>query len=148
VAATGFAALAVFQTALALGAPLGHAAWGGENADISTVQRYASAVAAVVYVAAALIVLCRGGVIWHERSGAALVRWGTWSLAAAMALGAVPNLLSQSRWENLLFGPLALALAVLSALVARGARQRNEARSSDGNLRPKVRARTARKRPQ
>jgi hypothetical protein len=120
-AAIGFAGLAVFQAALAVGAPWGHAAWGGENAELSTAQQAASAVAAVIYGAAALIVLCRAGFIWRTRSSGALFRWGTWFFAVAMALGALPNFASQSRWENLVLGPLAVVLAALCFVVARGA---------------------------
>ncbi len=121
-AAVGFASVAVYQAALAAGAPWGHAAWGGENADLSTAQRRASAAAVVVYLAAALIVLCRAGVIWREQSNATVVRWGTWFFAAAMALGAIPNFASQSHWENFIFGPFALVLAMLCVVVARSAR--------------------------
>jgi hypothetical protein len=118
-AAIGFAALASVQAELAAGAPWGHAAWGGADAHLSADQRGASAVAAVVYVAATLIVLCRGGIIWPARRNAALFRWGTWFFAIAMAIGAVPNFASQSRWENVIFGPLALVLAALCIVVAR-----------------------------
>jgi hypothetical protein len=120
-AAIGFASLAIFQAALAAGAPWGHAAWGGAEAALSASQRGASVVAAVVYVAATLIVLCRAGIIWPARSNAALSRWGTWFFAVAMAIGAVPNFASQSRWENVIFGPLALVLAALCIAVAHGA---------------------------
>ena len=120
-ASIGFAVIAVFQAALAAGAPWGHAAWGGEGAHLSAGQRMASAIAAMIYVAATLIVLCRAGIIWPERSNAALSRWGTWFLAVAMAVGAVPNFASQSRWENVIFGPLALVLAALCIVVARAA---------------------------
>jgi hypothetical protein len=117
-AAIGFASLAVFQAALAAGAPWAHAAWGGENADLSAAQQSASAVAAAIYVAAALIVLCRVGVIWRTRSDATIVRWGTWFFAAAMVLGALPNFASQSRWENFILGPLALIIGALCFVVA------------------------------
>ena len=120
-AAIGFASLAVFQAALPAGAPWGHAAWAGEGAHLSADQRMASAIAAVIYVAATLIVLCRAGIIWHARSNAALFRWGTWFLAVAMTIGALPNFASQSRWENFIFGPLALVLAILCVVVARSA---------------------------
>jgi hypothetical protein len=120
-AATGFAALACFQATLAAGAPWGHAAWGGENANLSAAQQSASGLAALVYVAAALIVLGRAGIIWPARSHTALFRWGTWFLGVALALGGVPNFASQSRWENFVFGPLALVLAALCIVVARGA---------------------------
>jgi hypothetical protein len=111
-AAIGFIALALFQAALAAGAPWGEAAWGGGDSHLSAVQRGASVVAAVIYVAAALIVLGRAG-IWGTQRHGILYRWGTWFIAVAMAIGALPNLISQSRWENLIFGPLALVSAVL-----------------------------------
>jgi hypothetical protein len=38
-----------------------------------------------------------------------------------MAIGALPNLASQSRWENFIFGPLALVLSALCFVVARRA---------------------------
>lgn len=129
-AAIGFAGLAVFQAALAAGAPWEHAAWGGEEAHLSAAQRSASAVAAVVYGAATLIVLGRAG-IWSARPHAIVFRWGTWLLAVVMLLGAVPNFASQSRWENFIFGPLALALAGLCFLVARSAPARSNAHAPE-----------------
>ena len=120
VAAIGFAGIAIFQLALAAGAPWGYAAWGGANARLSTAQRSASAAAVVFYAAAALIVLGRAGIL-RARSDAALFQWGTWFLAVAMAIGALPNFVSQSRWENFIFGPLALVLAILCVVVARSA---------------------------
>jgi hypothetical protein len=119
-AAIGFAGLAALQAALAAGAPWGHAAWGGEEAHLSAGQRAASAVAAVVYVAATLIVLGRAG-IWRAQPRAIVFRWGTWLLAVVMLLGALPNFASQSRWENVILGPLALVLAGLCVFVARRA---------------------------
>ena len=119
-AAIGFVGLAAFQAALAVGAPWGHAAWGGEAAHLSAAPRGASAIAAVVYVAATLVVLGRAG-IWRAQPNAIVFRWGTWLLAVVMLLGAVPNFASQSRWENFIFGPLALVLAGLCFLVARSA---------------------------
>jgi hypothetical protein len=121
-AAIGFAGLAVFQAALAVGAPWGHAAWGGDSADLSASQQIASGVAAVFYGAATLMVLTRAGIISRERSSSRLIRAGTWFLAVAMALGALPNFASQRRWESLLLGPLAVVLAALCFVVARAER--------------------------
>lgn len=124
-AAIGFAGIAVFQVALAAGAPWGHAAWGGANAHLSTAQRTASAAAVLFYAAAALIVLGREG-IWRAGSMGTLFRWATWFLAAAMGIGAVLNFASQSRWENLLWGPTALLLAILCTVVARSTADRGQ----------------------
>ena len=60
-AAVGFLGIAGFQLALALGAPLGHAAWGGAHRVLPHRLRLASAIAAVVWVTGALIVLGRAG---------------------------------------------------------------------------------------
>ena len=64
--------------------------------------------------------LGRAGIL-RARGNAALFRWGTWFLAVAMAIGALPNFASQSRWENLHIRPLALVLAILCVVVARSA---------------------------
>ncbi len=57
VAAIGFAGIAVFEIALAAGAPWGHAVWGGAHAHLSAAQRTGSAVSVVVWAAAALCIL-------------------------------------------------------------------------------------------
>jgi hypothetical protein len=64
----GFAALASFQLALAVGAPLGHAAWGGDSADLTSAQRFGSAVSVVIYAAAAVILLARIGLTTGPRT--------------------------------------------------------------------------------
>jgi hypothetical protein len=61
-AAVGFLLQATFQAALALGAPLGSASWGGAyEGQLPMGLRIASGVAVGVYVLFALIVLGRGG---------------------------------------------------------------------------------------
>src|ERR1700686_1523099 len=57
IAAIGFTAAAAFQVALALGAPLGMAAWGGRQRVLPGALRLASAGAAVILVAAAAVVV-------------------------------------------------------------------------------------------
>jgi len=52
-AATGFSLLAAFQLSLALGAPLGHLAWGGAQERLPSGLRIVNAFAAVVFVVAA-----------------------------------------------------------------------------------------------
>ena len=116
-AAVGFLTIAAFQAALALGAPLGRAAWGGTHAQLPTGLRVASAVAFGVWVLAALIVLGRAGFDVSPLPTAVL-RWGTWILVGVLALGAVLNFASPSHWERYLWGPIALILAALCLLLA------------------------------
>lgn len=67
-----------------------------------------------------LIVLGRAG--YGGRNGSSTVfRWGTWFLAALMVLGALLNFASRSRWENYLWGPYTVTLAILCIVVARRA---------------------------
>ena len=118
-AAVGLLAIAAFQAALALGAPLGRAAWGGTRTRLTTGLRVASAIAVVFWSCAAAVVLARAGV------DAAFVpddvaRWGTWVLVVVLPVGAAMNLASSSPWERFLWAPLALVLAVLCFFVARG----------------------------
>jgi hypothetical protein len=119
-AAVGFLAIAAFQVALALGTPLGRASWGGRHLGRLPVGlRLASAAAVAVWVLAAMVVLARSGfgLSWIPE---AVARWGTWVLVGVMPLAALMNLASPSRWERFLWGPVALILAVLCFLVARG----------------------------
>ena len=117
-ATIGFAVLAIFQAVLAAGAPLGHAAWGGESAELSTGQRIGSVISVVVWICGAFVVLGRAG-FGARPSDTRLFRWGTWFLAGLTLISALVNFASQSRWENAIWGPTALILAVLCLIVAR-----------------------------
>lgn len=117
-AAVGFLAIAGFQAALALGAPLGRAAWGGTRTHLPTSLRIASAVAVVFWVLAASVVLGRAE---YQVSPIPepVALWGTWILVGVLLLGALMNFASSSPWERFLWGPLALVLAVLCFVLAR-----------------------------
>ena len=117
-ATIGFGIIAIFQAVLAAGAPLGHAAWGGESAELSTGQRIGSVISVVVWICAAFVVLGRAG-FWGRASDTRLFRWGTWFFVGITAISAVANFASRSRWENVIWGPMALILAVLCVTVAR-----------------------------
>jgi hypothetical protein len=116
-AATGFLVIAAFQAALALGAPLGRAAWGGKTAVLPGRLRRASAVALVVWVLAAALILGRAGVVGLPVPREVLT-WGAWALTVLSGLGALVNVASSSPWERFGWAPLAAVLAILSAIVA------------------------------
>jgi hypothetical protein len=117
-AAVGFAGLAVFQLALAAGAPWGHAAWGGANAELPTAQRVSSAVSVLIFAIAIGVVLGRARV-WQTSGHETFFRRTTWVLVVFLTLSALVNFASGSRWENFILGPLALVLALLCVVVAR-----------------------------
>lgn len=109
--------IVVFQLALALGAPLGNAAWGGKHVGVlPTRLRIASGlVAIVVYPLIVLFVLASSdliGVDWLPIGEA-----GMWILTAFFTLGAVANFASPSKVERV-WGPVSLAIAICLAIVA------------------------------
>ncbi len=118
VATAGFLAIAAFQFALALGAPLGHAAWGGTYTELPPALRIASAFAAGVWVFAAWIILGRAGlrVVSLPQT---FVRRGTWTLVGVNLFAALVNIASSSSWERFIWGPVALIQAVLCLVIAR-----------------------------
>ena len=128
-AAAGAGAIALFQAALAAGAPLGRAAYGGGQAELTTVLRIASGAAVAVWSGAALIVLGRAR-LWHAARLEQVFRRGTWLFAGVLTVGALMNFASPSVWENVIMGPLALVLAILFVIVARTA--------DDGALMPRL----------
>jgi hypothetical protein len=118
-AAVGFLGIAGFQVALALGAPIGQAAWGGDHhGQLPPGLRIGSAIVVAVYLFAALIVMGRAGAAVVELPPA-LLRRGIWFLVVILPFGALMNFASPSNWERFLWGPTALALAILCFLVAR-----------------------------
>jgi hypothetical protein len=119
-ASVGFVAIAAFQAALALGAPLGRAAWGGSRPDLPFELRIASGVAIVIWLLAATIVLGRIGIeVLHLPDD--LLRRGTWVLVGVLTIGALMNFASLSPWERFLWGPVSVTLTALTWIVARSA---------------------------
>ena len=116
-AAIGCFGIAAFQVALTAGAPIGRAAWGGAHERLPRKLRVASAVAAFVWVLAALIVLAGAG---FEASPipVSVADSATWALAGLLLVGAAMNSFSRSRLERLIWAPVALVLAALTVIVA------------------------------
>jgi hypothetical protein len=117
VAAAGFIGFAVFQLALALGAPLGRAAMGGAHTYLPAGLRMVSAIAVLIWLLAALVVLRRGGYRAPLISARA-ARAGTWALTGLLSLGVLLNLASPSGWECFLQAPITVILATLCPIVA------------------------------
>lgn len=116
--AVGCAGLAGFQLALAAGAPLGDAAWGGTETILSSGLRVGSAFAVLLYAVGAFAVLrCAGSDIgWIP---VRFARVATWVFGGILLLSGLANLASESSWERYLFAPVGVALGALCAMVGR-----------------------------
>ena len=111
-------ALAIFQLALALGAPLGRFAWGGQHRVLPARLRVGSAVAIVIYALIAVIALVRVGAI--DVLPDLLATVAMWVVFAYFVLGIVLNAASRSKAERAVMVPVTIVLAVLSFLIAMG----------------------------
>lgn len=109
--------MAFFQLALALGAPIGHLAWGGAHRRLPPRLRGASAVVSLVFVGAVLTVLAAvGRVGWLARTGA--VSTALWILVVVFGFSALANSASsrpQERWVGI---PVATLLCLCCAVLA------------------------------
>lgn len=115
---TILAGLGAFQVALALGAPLGRFAYGGQHErEIPTPLRITSAIAFFVYAVIAVFTLDRAGTI--DLLPGRVSRPGMWVIVVALFLMTVPNAISRSRPERYVMTPVTLALALLALVVAR-----------------------------
>lgn len=111
------ALLVLFQLALALGAPLGRFAWGGQNPGVLPRKlRIASAVSILIYVLLVLPALEFAGIVDIAQNGVAQV--AAWIVFAYLALGVVMNAISRSTAERYTMTPVALVLAVLALIIA------------------------------
>ena len=114
-----FVAMAAFQAALAAGAPLGAYVLGGRHRGVlPRPLRVASAIAAALLLAFAVIVLARSGAIQTPTGLEGLVQVGCWIVAGFLVLNTLANLASKSRIERTLFAGMTGLLAVLAAAVA------------------------------
>lgn len=117
---TLFAGLAVFQFALALGAPLGRFAWGGGHERLPAPLRIGSAISIALYVLFCAIIAERAGLI-------ALFPWssvstiGAWLVAGYLGLGIVMNAISRSKPERYTMTPLVIVLFAMALIVAQSA---------------------------
>jgi hypothetical protein len=119
-AAVGFAGIAAYEVALAMGAPFGSAAWGGTHpGTLPAGLRVASTVGAVLWGLAALIILQRVQLWSVLPFGRTFVRRATWGLVVLSFMSAVANFASQSAAERFILGPIAIVLTVLCFIVAR-----------------------------
>lgn len=112
------AALAVFQAALAAGAPAGHFAWGGQHRVLPRHLRIGSAVAILIYALFAAILLQRAGLV--TLLPAPVVDIGIWVQLAYLALGIPMNAISRSRPERFTMTPIVIVLFLLALTVAMG----------------------------
>ena len=108
--------LAVFQIALAAGAPFGHFAWGGQHRVLPIRQRVGSVASVAIYSVIAAVALDRAGQI--DIVLEPISRVGMWVVFGFFTLSIVGNLMSRSRVERFVMVPATALLGATSLVVA------------------------------
>jgi len=116
-ATVGFIVLIVFQLLLALGLPLGRAAFGGQYETLPISLRVGSLISIALYTVAIVVVRARAG-LRKASSNSRFAKIGTWFFAVLLFLGALLNLASSSPWERFGWAPFALIMSALCFVVA------------------------------
>lgn len=116
-AAGVFGAIAVLQLLLALGAPLGAAAWGGEHRVLPAKFRLGSLVAILLLGVAAWVVLARAGLV-EPGAEATWVRIAIWVFAAYFMLNTAGNVTSKSKPERYIMTPATVIIVACLLWVA------------------------------
>jgi hypothetical protein len=103
-------AMVVFQAALALGAPLGRVAWGGQYETLPTGLRIGSVVSMAIYVYLILCILK----VWGKNSPitAKIARLSVKVFGYFLIVGVLMNAISRSHLEAIIMAPTALALCL------------------------------------
>ncbi|NWL11468.1 hypothetical protein DM793_09165 [Paenarthrobacter nitroguajacolicus] len=118
-ACTILGCLAVFQAALAAGAPLGRFAWGGQHDVLPRKLRVGSVVSIVLYVLFGYTALAKAGLV-PVLVSETFTDIFMWVLTAYFILGVAMNAISRSKPERFVMTPVALVLAVLFLLLSLG----------------------------
>lgn len=109
--------LALFQLALALGAPLGRYAMGGMvEGAYPPPMRIAALAQIAIYALIGAIVFARLGWAFPDFANPAHI--AMWVIVGLFALGTLMNAISRSAGERIIWTPVALAMALASLRIA------------------------------
>lgn len=107
--------IAVFQILLALGAPYGEAAWGGQKGKVLPKNyRIASAFSGLFFIFSIMVVLSKIGII--ELFNTSFEDSYMWFLTVYLGLGIVMNAISRSKIERY-WVPVIAVMFVLSLII-------------------------------
>ena len=111
------AIVALFQLALALGAPWGEYTMGGRfPGKLPLKMRVTALMQIVILLVMTLIVLIRSG--WVLSQFYSIGKTGIWFVAAFFVLGSIVNILTPSKGERAIWAPVNILLLATSISVA------------------------------
>lgn len=119
IALSAIGLLAVFQAALACGAPLGQFAWGGKSRVLPVKLRIGSIVAIAIYALFAAFALSKvGWVMMIENQ--LVVQIGLWVITVYLMLMILANAVSRSQYERYTMTPITILLVICFLILTIG----------------------------
>ncbi|HUF00395.1 MAG TPA: hypothetical protein VMN99_14150 [Anaerolineales bacterium] len=107
----------LFQLALALGAPWGEYTMGGRfPGKLPTKMRIAALFQIMILFVIAFIVLIKSGLAFSQFYD--MSKTAIWFVVAFFAIGSILNLLTPSKGERAIWGPVSILLFIISIIVA------------------------------
>jgi len=111
------AILSIFQIALALGAPIGQFAWGGQHKVLPPNLRVGSVLSIIIYFGIATCLLSKSSLYQITPQGT-LLDVLVWIIFAYLVLGILMNAISRSEPERYTMTPTAIILAGCVFIIA------------------------------
>ena len=107
----------LFQCALALGAPWGSLAMGGKFPGKYPIKMRIACLPLIAFLISwAVLMAMRAGLLETEASRTLNIL--VWIVVALNASGAIMNLITPSKWERRIWGPVALLMLLCSVTIA------------------------------
>jgi len=111
-----FGIVMVLQLLLAAGILPVSMAWGGRNTELTLSLRFSSLIAVILLCYFAYVIARKAGIL-GTTPPSGLIKFLGWLVTAYMVFNTVMNFLSRSPAEKWIFGPITLALVILTASI-------------------------------
>ncbi len=116
IAVSLFGIVMVFQLLLAAGVLPVTMAWGGRQTELTLGLRLSSLISIILLCYFAYMIARRSGILGKTPSSK-LINFLSWAVSLYLVFNTVMNFLSSSQAEKWIFGPITLALVVITVLI-------------------------------
>ena len=116
IAAGLFSIVMILQLLLAAGILPVSMAWGGSSTELTPGMRLSSLIAIIILCYFTYMIARRSGIL-GTTPPSRLINMGSWLVTVYLVFNTIMNFLSSSSAERWIFGPITLALVVLTLII-------------------------------
>ncbi len=111
-----FSIIMILQLLLAAGVLPVSMAWGGRSTELTPLMRLSSLIAIIIFCYFTYMIARRSGIL-GATPPSRLINLGSWLVTVYLVFNTIMNFLSSSSAERWIFGPISLALVVLTLII-------------------------------